>query len=209
MQWKPSFAIIVVACACIGGLTALTYHVGSTAGAGSELRAQPLSCATQRASSIGAVARLRSPTTTEATRAGFVVKDMGTSDGLVALRPDDLDHAGAATSVFASTGAVLSLSNDPTLRSCHYLVADQVADIELRTVALDAFVSQHLVDAQAPNGHARIWRVTDDPTSTRDVLVVLQEETPLTSASPGTITTFVAIVDRATGHISGASVVPW
>jgi hypothetical protein len=78
-------------------------------------------------------------------------------------------------------------------------------DQRFKAAAGRAFVAAGLATEARLNAQGIIWMVADDPTSTGDELVAVDIETPMTSASPGTIRTLVAALDPSSAAVRGVA----
>ena len=196
---------IVIACTSVVAALIARDTPPDTAATNNSLTAHAIPCGYAPISSVvGRVARL-SPQA-NASQLKFGAAPLATSaTGTLYL----VDRSTPSLPSGLISGPVSIPSKRSAFRSCNYGLSDNNRDTAFKTSAESAFYARGLV---APNRFTEpgiIWMVADDPTSSTDLLVLVDVETPLTATSPGTITTLVADVDLASGKVLGANAANW
>jgi hypothetical protein len=196
---------LVMASAAIGVFGATRGPASPSAAKGAPLSAHIIACGSAPVSSIlGRVARVDG--TTSRTGMRIVGTRLTTSSvGSLYLVGDTTADLPAGI----TSGAISVPSKHSAFRSCNYTLSDNARDSALKASAQNAFSTSDLVTANRLAGPGIIWMVADDPTSSADLLVMVDVETPLTATSPGTIKTLVAAVDIGSGKVLGVAVAPW
>lgn len=200
--------VAVVAMFALAGAIAIRLHQGSPRTTATILSAHPLPCGSAMVSSVLGMAARSGPAT--ASNAAAALAHQGRL--LTSSASGDLYLIAANASGLPSDVAPQPItvpSHIASFRSCNYNLSDNARDVVLREAAASRFSAMGLTTPAQLASPGVLWMIADDPTSSADILVLADIETPRTSTSPGTITTLVAAADVASSKILGASVSGW
>src|SRR5438132_2160118 len=176
---------------------------------------------------VGLLGRLRAGSTPESLiSAGYKAISAidGTEDDLFVLAPATggvVSEANAESALaqlrslpaVKSVGFILAQSEDPELRSCDYRLSDKPAAVEIAQRATAWMVANAVLTQSQFDAGGTTFQLAEDPTKPEHLFFTVLLAAPgggiPGSENAGSLTSYVATIDKATGAILSAGRAHW